>query len=54
MTSSSISRAVTRPPGGYQRVDRVLGLLRSLAGRSGGTFLSEVHDLLAGDEQGGD
>jgi hypothetical protein len=29
-------------------------LLRSLAGRSGGTFLSEVHDLLAGDEQGGD
>jgi hypothetical protein len=35
--------------GDYHRVDRVLGLLRTLAERSGGTFRSEVHDLLATD-----
>jgi hypothetical protein len=39
--------------GDHQRVDRVLGLLRTLAERSGGTFRSQVHNLLAGDEQNG-
>jgi uncharacterized protein len=36
--------------GDYQGLDGVLGLLRTLAERSGGTFRSEVHDLLATDQ----
>jgi ketosteroid isomerase-like protein len=36
--------------GDYQGTDEVLGLLRTLGERSGGTFQSQVHDLLATDE----
>jgi ketosteroid isomerase-like protein len=36
--------------GDYQGIDEVLGLLRTLGERSGGTFRSQVHDLLATDE----
>jgi ketosteroid isomerase-like protein len=36
--------------GDYHGIDGVLGLLRTLAERSGGTFRSEVHDLLASDQ----
>jgi uncharacterized protein len=33
--------------GGYQGLDAVLGPLRTLGERSGGTFRSQVHHLLA-------
>jgi ketosteroid isomerase-like protein len=36
--------------GDYQGVDGVLGLLGTLAERSGGTFRAEVHDVLASDQ----
>ena len=36
--------------GDYQGLDAVLGLLRTLGERSGGTFRSQVRDLLATDQ----
>ena len=36
--------------GDYEGVEAVLGLLGTLAERSGGTFRAEVHDLLASDQ----
>jgi ketosteroid isomerase-like protein len=52
LTEDAVLHQPGRNPlsGHYEGIDAVPGVLRQLGERSGGTFRSELHDVIAGDE----